>query len=152
MKEEEVERVIEMMEDLSICKVESREVSGREMAGIRIHDLIHDYCVARSEKYEGVRRWHEKMIEGYKSRYGVYGGSDGQVGWWSEEVADDSYIHANLTRHLVESGKADELEMLMFDYRWTTRQLTMNRYLGLESDFRELVRSRTQQRKRGEEQ
>ena len=87
------------------------------------------------------------MVEGYKDRYKICGGKDGEVGWWSEEVGDDSYIHRNLARHLVESGKVDELEMLVLDFRWAMRQLRVNRYLGLESDFRELLRSRKQQRK-----
>ena len=37
---------MEMMEDLSVCRIEEREVNGKEMIGIRAHDLIHDYCVA----------------------------------------------------------------------------------------------------------
>ena len=50
----------------------------------------------------------------------------------------------------MESGKADELELLMLDYRWTMRQLKVSRYLRLESDFCELLKSRTQQRKERE--
>ena len=53
--EEEVERVVDVMRDLSVCRVERRDVDGEEMVGIRIHDLIHDYCVAQAEKHEGVR-------------------------------------------------------------------------------------------------
>ena len=34
VEEEEVERVIDVMRDLSVCKVEGREVDGKEMIGI----------------------------------------------------------------------------------------------------------------------
>ena len=95
-KEEEVERVVDVMRDLSVCRVERREVDGEEIMGIRIHDLIHDYCVAQAEKHEGLRHWHKQVVEGYRRRYKIWGGSDGNVRWWSEEVVDDSYIYSKI--------------------------------------------------------
>ena len=154
LEEEAVERVVDVMAELSICKVEDREVDGEEMMGIRIHDLVHEYCVLQAGKHEGVREWHEQVVEGYRRRYGVRAENDKSdrcVEWWSDEVEDDSYIHTNLTRHLAESGEVDELERLMLDYRWTMRQLSLNRCLGLESDFRELLRCGRQLRKQGEQ-
>ena len=41
-------------------------------------------------------------------------------------MTDDLHKHINLARHLVEKGKADELEMLVLDLRWTIRQLVVN--------------------------
>ena len=45
------------------------------------------------------------MIEGFRRRYNICGDSDGNVEWWSEEVANDMYWHSELVRHLMEGGK-----------------------------------------------
>ena len=55
-------------------------------------------------------------------------------------MIQDPYIHSNLARHLVDSGKGHESEILLLDYRWTSKQLGVNRYLGLANDFHELLR------------
>ena len=46
----------------------------------------------------------------------------------SDGLIQDSYVHTNLARHLVDSGRGHELEMLLLDYRWTMKQLRVNRY------------------------
>ena len=61
--------------------------------------------------------WHKRVVEGYRRRHKICEGNGAHGGWWSEEIPDDLYIHANLARHLAESGKVDELEMLLLDYR-----------------------------------
>ena len=142
----------EMIASASACDIEYRKVNGRMMFGLRVHDLIHKYCVIESSKFGGeTQGWHETLVDGYWDRHvGNTGrrkktrGKDGvkENGWWSDDVIDDSYIHLNLARHLNESGRAIELERLLLDYRWTMKQLEINRYLGLESDFNELLRWR----------
>ena len=120
VEEETVEGMLDVMEDLSVCRIEEREVNGGKMLGIRIHDLIHDHCMLQAGKHDRVRQWHEEVVEVYRRRYKICGGNDekdGKIGWWSEKEADDSYTHTNLARHLVESGKADELTILMLNYR-----------------------------------
>lgn len=69
--------------------------------------------------------------------------------WWSEKFTDDLYIHANLARHLGKSGKVEELETLLVDYRWTMRQVEVNGRIPLESDFNKLLeyKERTQPQK-----
>ena len=81
IEEEEVQRAVDVMRDLSVCRVEGRKVDGREMIGMRIHDLIHDYCAAQAEKHEGVRQWHGKVAEGCRRRYKMCGKKNGPVGW-----------------------------------------------------------------------
>lgn len=146
MDEEEVEHVAGAMEEISVCSVECRALEGVQVMGIRAHDLAHDYCTmqARDEDPEGAKWWHRKVVEGYRSRYleGEQSGEDAK--WWSEQVANDSYANGNLARHLVDSGMAEELERLVLDYQWTMRKLKVNRYLGLESDFNELLRWKKQ--------
>ena len=72
------------MRDLSVCRVERRDVDGEKIMGVRVHDLTHDYCVAQAERQEGIRHWHIEVVEGYKSRYGISRGNDRNdrhVGW-----------------------------------------------------------------------
>ena len=130
-----MEWVVSMMRNLSACRAKHREVKGGKMIGIRARDLMRNYCVAQAEKHEGVRQWRKDMAKGFKRGCKICGGRDGDAGWWSEEVADDSCMHINLARHLVESGETDELEILVLDCRWAMRQLRVNRYLGVESGF-----------------
>ena len=55
VEEEKVEQVVNAMRELSTCRVKGREVDGKEMMEIQILDLIHDYCVAQTQKHEGSR-------------------------------------------------------------------------------------------------
>ena len=79
--------------------------------------------------------WRKKAIDGHKQRHLRNSASGEAVEWWSEKLVDDSCMHSNLARHLLGSGMVKELKKLLFDYRWTRRQLELNRLLGLERDF-----------------
>ena len=140
--EREAGTVVEAMGEMSVCDVEYRTVEGKSIIGVKMHDLIHDYCKiqAEAEDDKGARRWHNKVIEGYKQRYLEDSSCVGDVEWWSEKVVNDSYIHTNLARHLVEVGKGNTLKRLVLDYRWTKRQLKLSQHVGLESDFRQAAR------------
>ena len=106
-----------VMKELSLCRIEGREVGGKEIMEIRAHNLKHDFCVLGARKREGARYWHDAVVEGHKRRHKICGGNNGHAGWWSEDAADDSHTHTNLARHLVESGNENELKMLLLDYR-----------------------------------
>ena len=159
--EGEAESICKMLEEISACEIEYRVVNGSEVKGVRVHDLVHEYYLTAARKEEEVQGWHVAVVDGYWQRYvegrgrskrgrrknGKGDRDGGSAGWLSDKMVEDLYIHRNLSRHLVESGKANELEILLLDYRWTMKQLRVNRCLGVESNFRELLRSRKQQRK-----
>ena len=127
--EVEAKVIVEMMEEISVCEVEYRFVKGVKMLGMQVHDLIHEYCMMEATRRVGdVERWHQNVIEGYwdlhveesKRKKRRRSAEEGlwKGGWWSDSLIDDSYVHMNLARHLVRSGRANELESLLLDYRW----------------------------------
>jgi APAF-1 helical domain len=56
---------------------------------------------------------------------------------WSDELADDGYVHTNLARHFVYCGEqgVEELTALLLDFRWTERHLAASGIRSLRADF-----------------
>jgi hypothetical protein len=62
---------------------------------------------------------------------------------WSDELAVDGYVHANLARHCVYcgDGRKKNLTALLLDFRWTERQLKVSGMIRLTYDFVLLCRA-----------
>lgn len=130
-------RIVEDFAGLSLLDVSGEGTSGC----ISLHDLVHDFCIMEAGIANEIEEWHFKVLNGYISRSTC--GSRLVVGareWWSPDVEFDRYIHANLSRHLIESGQATELENLLLDIRWGYRQIEVNGLWTLEKDFESLIR------------
>ena len=59
VEEDKAENVCEMMEGISVCEIEHRVVKGSMMVGVRVHDLIHEYCMMEAKERREVQGWHE---------------------------------------------------------------------------------------------
>jgi hypothetical protein len=59
------------------------------------------------------------------------------VPWWSDKLAGDGDVHANLARHFLGCGErgVEDLTALLLEFRWTERQLAVNGMLSLRADF-----------------
>ena len=47
------------------------------MMGARLHDLVQDVFVGMAEGREGVRRWHGRLVDGYRACLQTSGGDGG---------------------------------------------------------------------------
>jgi WD40 repeat protein len=140
--------VVMCMSDCSIVDTACRQDDG--VLCITLHDLVHDVCAARAARDGGANVWHNRLIDVYAAelqpaaatlqRENITGSAC--VPWWAVELADDGYVHGNIARHLIGSGKrgVKELTALLLHFRWTERQLAISGILSLRSDF-ELLRS-----------
>jgi WD40 repeat protein len=92
----------------------------------------------QAREHEGIDKWHATLLDGYARRAGqalAKLSCRRAVAWWSDALADDVYLHANLARHLVGCGRYSDLETLLLDHRWTQRQLDVSGLLVLKRDF-----------------
>ena len=53
VSEEEAQNVAILMGEMSLCDVVYLTVDGRKVLGLKVHDLIHDYCLMKAEAKEG---------------------------------------------------------------------------------------------------
>jgi NB-ARC domain/TIR domain/APAF-1 helical domain len=91
----------------------------------RLHDLYHDYVRASAASLPAL---HGKLVEAYRARCadGWHGGPD------------DGYFFQHLPWHLREAGHAEELQRLLFDYRWLRAKLEAVGLAGVIQDFEQL--------------
>ena len=54
--------VFERLKLLEI-EIKTREEDG--IMGVKLHDLIHDFCVMQAKENEGVEKLHARLLEGY---------------------------------------------------------------------------------------
>jgi hypothetical protein len=106
--------IVMLLDSLSLADAECRRdvELDRDILGIKLHDLVHDFCVMRAEAQPGgVADWHRRVLNGYAK--GLFAEmSKGSLGaeaiertsWWSEGLVTDGYVHTNLVRHFVGTG------------------------------------------------
>jgi len=93
-----------------------------------LHDVIYDYAAAVA----GDRTiLHQALVEAYAKRC--------KNGWPSGP--DDGYFFQNLTRHLGESGRHDELLALLLDLDWLETKTSKGLALDLPTEFNEAHRA-----------
>ena len=42
-------------------------------AGLRLHDLTHDYCVDQDDRRNEISRWHNNLLDGFSE---IHDGND----------------------------------------------------------------------------
>eukprot|EP00171_Calliarthron_tuberculosum_P006677 IDg6677t1 len=114
--------IVEKFEEASLVRLEP---CGEE-TGLRLHDLVLKLCRGMVQDDER-RSWHRRLCESYSSRLPEL------QAWWN--VEDDSYIMANLSRHLIEGGLVSVLQVLLFDVRWLWRRKHSGGWMAWEMDF-----------------
>lgn len=94
ISEEGAEGVLGWMGKINVCNVEYRVVEGSRVIDMKIHDLIHDYCMMQADAKddEGVKHWHGKVVKGYRKKYVDDGGGSANTGWWCEKAGDDAHV------------------------------------------------------------
>jgi NB-ARC domain/APAF-1 helical domain len=93
---------------------------------IRLHDVIRGYLQA--EQKERLPTLHAELVEAYRARC--------PDGWHAGP--DDGYLFQYLPWHLREAGRAEELQQLLFDYRWLRAKLQAAGLRALIQDFEQL--------------
>ncbi len=56
--------------------------------------------------------------------------------WW--RLKNSVYLYGNLSRHMVNSGRREELANLLCDVRWTLRRFEIGGWLAMKMDFQRL--------------
>ena len=102
----EAKSIAEMMEGISACDIEYRLVAGKSVFGVRVHDLIHEYCLTEaSKKMAGVQMCYKRSVDGYWDRYVNDTRTNArtrrreeneETGCWSNEVVEDLYVQSRL--------------------------------------------------------
>lgn len=138
--EETVEAMVELMGELSLLNIEYREINGRAVLGVTLHDLAHEYCLLQSKKWKEVSQWHSRLLDRYKARCSSLESGqhadDDATRWWLLE--DDHYLHSNLAHHFAESKRWREFQELILNFRWTCRQLHLSGLPVIADEFQRL--------------
>ncbi len=116
-----------------------------EEAGIVLHDLQLDFSRQQAAESNTSCLWHTQLLE---TTHPITKEPNAQVvdeilrvtrkPWWSNDVADDGYLHLNLSKHLACAGQGFELAALHLDARWTIMRSSIGGILDLKTDFEQL--------------
>ena len=82
---DEGEGIAEEFERLSIVDTEIRVLDREQVVGLKLHDLVHDFCVMEASREEGVAFWNAALLRGYwlrTSENGEVGVSEGAIRQW----------------------------------------------------------------------
>lgn len=109
-------------QDLLDCYVDRSLIRRDEEGRLRLHDLQYDYLRTLAEDISAL---HQRLVDAYVSAYP--GGL--------ATAADDGYFFANLAKHLVGAGRADELRRLLLDYGWLHAKLEATDPVALLADY-----------------
>lgn len=74
---------------------------------------------------------HTLLVEGYER---ICRNENVKL-WWQNEQLDDGYFYENYARHLAYSGRLENLQELVMDYRWMTIRCRKSQVAGLLQDF-----------------
>ncbi|MBW2647649.1 MAG: hypothetical protein JRE23_16040 [Deltaproteobacteria bacterium] len=100
---------------------------------IRLHDVVRKYLIKEQE--EKLPSIHERFLDSYGLKR------------WIDLPESESYFWDHLAYHLVEAGREEELQRLLFDFDWIWAKLTATDvnslianydYLSDDSDLRQV--------------
>lgn len=132
----------------SLADVQFVEVEGKEVEGITLHDLIHNFLVHERAKVD--ENPATRLLHSYTYNYcngaevpevdcNLYGTNcRGFRQWWLSALPDDGYFHDHILINLFWSGRHIELYLLAINPRWHMRRLQFG-HLACEKDI-DLVR------------
>jgi len=102
----------------NLLKLEEKELPRK----ISLHDLQYDYV---RSSFSNPQEPHENIIEAYGKKCN---------GEWHKGL-DDGYFFSHLAYHLAQAGKKQELEKLLFNFKWLQARLDATDIYGLIDDF-----------------
>ncbi len=138
--------VVHLFSDMSLATIRLASESSRE-AGIVLHDLQLDFCQQQADEKKKTSPWHAQLLNGYVAASNEPRAEESKAlkiddlvrseprPWWSLAIAEDGYIHSNLSRHLICAGLGIELSALLLDGRWTHVRRKIGGILALKTDF-----------------
>jgi WD40 repeat protein len=88
-----------------------------------VHDLLLDYVRAR--RRENLAALHQQLLDSYRRRCGK--------GWHTGP--DDGYFFEQLTYHLKEAGRQEEVSRIVLDFDWIETKLKTKKIAGLLTDY-----------------
>ncbi|MGI8504557.1 MAG: NB-ARC domain-containing protein, partial [Hassallia sp.] len=89
---------------------------------VELHDLQYLYL---RRAVSSLSELHTQFLDAYTQKY--------PNGWHSLE--NDAYIFQNLAHHLIEAGRATELQQLLLDFRWLQAKLENSNINELIADY-----------------
>ena len=141
IREGDVMEVTGMMENVSAIDIAEE--------GVRIHNVMHNYCEDEARKNKEVQHWHRNLLEGYKRQSsGEASDLKNKVFLWLDSPVLDDYLKSDLARHLAWGDFEAELEEVLLDYRWTKIRLAGGCITGLLNDYNEAIVYKERSRKR----
>ncbi len=130
---------------MSLATLSSRKTGhdANEKAGLALHDLHLEFCKQEAELSNSHSAWNSGLLSGYLEppsntirleecamSPSVLAGLTPRP-WWSDEIPEDGYIHANISRHLSMCDRGSELATLLLDARWLNVRGKFGGILGL---------------------
>ncbi|CAN8067537.1 unnamed protein product [Agarophyton chilense] len=125
----EVEKVVEMMKDVSLLQV--RRESG--FISVQLHDLILNTAVRKASEEHEAQMFFRTLIHNYIRSETTEVGNWLRAAWWN--TGDDGYIHNNLCRALRNAGYVDELLWLLSKPQWIVMRLQNGGISVVEQDL-----------------
>jgi hypothetical protein len=89
---------------------------------IRLHDVIRTYLSEELSK-ETLEEIHCQLLDAYALQN------------WTNLPQDEPYLWEQLTYHLFEAGRVEELQKLLFDFNWMSNKLTGTDVNALIMDY-----------------
>lgn len=132
-------KVMEQMENAGVAELEMRQQGGEFVEGLRIHDLVHDYC--QKESKHDIAVWHRRLLNNYEAViHSVEGTGNGDCRqWWTADLEKDGYLTQNLCRHLIGAELLNEAINLLLSPQWTAKEVLIAGILQLGYDYKLLA-------------
>jgi len=118
LKERDARRLLTTLERKALLRLEG-EAHHRLVS---MHDLQYDYLRAVVGDLSNL---HSQLLEAYQQKCAD--------GWQSGP--NDGYFFEHLAYHLVEAGRKDELQRLLFDFEWLQAKLVATNVNSLIADY-----------------
>ncbi|CDF37277.1 WD40-repeat containing protein [Chondrus crispus] len=134
-------KVLHEFVEASLVERKDGVLSGRNIAGVSLHDLQLDYVQQRCGN-GGEKRWHEKLVQEWQ--WNESENRQEAPPWvcgrgWKKDMVEDEYFRHNLCRHLKGAQLGEDLWDVLSDARWVAEKLTRAEGLNLQEDFKILT-------------
>ena len=108
-------------------------------AGLRLHDLTHDFAVREAEENEGCMSWCMKLVNNYCSGRGVVAAAVESRGSDMRGMREE-YVVENIYRLLMRAERFEDAKDLVLSPRWVTKVLQWKAVLQYERAVKDLIR------------